>query len=75
MPTENESQAERLVPGQTVRSISGRTLGVVGDVAQASFRLDTPLAALWLRGDAIFTIEGSLVSLICEEQGLPRFAV
>lgn len=76
MPLNNPHNAAwaRLTAGQAVRSISGRSLGVVGEVGEAAFRLDLgDETQIWLRPDAIFTIESNLVSLICERNGVYRF--
>jgi hypothetical protein len=46
----------------------------VGEVGSGSFRLDFgDDTRIWLRAEAIFTVEANLVSLICERNGVHRF--
>ena len=76
MPSNSQPSGwERLAPGLPVRSISGRNLGVIGEVRDGAFRVDfgDDSSQVWLMADALFTIEGDMVSLICERNGVYRF--
>lgn len=74
MPSGEDSRLAELAEGRTVFYASGRHAGVVADVREDAFRLKTPKnGSLWIRNDAIFTVDRRRVDLICEAEGLRNY--
>lgn len=74
MPVHEQDQSsQHPVTGQIVRTVSGRGIGRVADVREATFCVETDDESIWLRSDAIFNIVDQVVSLVCERDGLQRF--
>ena len=59
--------------GSSVYFMSGRLLGQVHELADAGFLVLTDDDKLWLRFEAIFTVEGNRVTLVCEPNGLANY--
>ena len=69
-------ELERLQPGQRVLFMSGALFGTVGDVHGDLVRIDAgSTTTVWVSTDAIFTVEGNLVTLVCERRGLPDYVI
>jgi hypothetical protein len=64
---------EPVEEGEVVRDIMGRTVGWVRAAAADSFAVDSARGAMRIRLEAIFTVYGGVVTLICDEAGLFRY--
>lgn len=61
--------------GASVYFMSGRLLGQVAEVAADAFLVITEEQKHWLRQDAVFTVENTRVTLICEPNGLANYTL
>jgi hypothetical protein len=61
-------------PGDRVVFMSGRQLGEVDLSTDRTLRVRTGVGPIWLTMDAVFTRNGSRVTLACEEGGLADYA-
>ncbi|HEY4668620.1 MAG TPA: hypothetical protein VIH05_02480 [Tepidiformaceae bacterium] len=68
-------ELERLQPGQRVLFMSGALFGTVGDVHGDLVRIDAGSTSICVSTDAIFTVEGNLVTLVCERRGLADYVI
>jgi len=71
----NSTRAWALKGGETVQSLSGRLLGHVGDVDEGAFQLVRDGSELWLTDTSIYTVERTGVILMCEPEGVWKYAV
>lgn len=69
------SDLNRIRPGQRVTFMSGTPFGTVGDVRGDLVRIDAGRTSIWVTSDAIFTVEGDIVSLVCERRGISDYVV
>lgn len=76
MSFENAGQrSRRPAEGQSVVSLSGRRLGTVVEVVGEAFCMEHEHARIWLASEAVFTVDGGLVSLVCEVDDVQFLAV
>lgn len=61
--------------GDLVESILGESLGRVSQVSLPVFEVSTPSGAVRLTVDTVFTRTHHLVTLICDRDGLARYAL
>lgn len=60
--------------GQPVSSLSGEYLGSVSEVADGYFLVHGGAGDLWLAADSVFTSDSSGITLICQCDGMSRYA-
>jgi hypothetical protein len=53
------------VAGHRVTTLDCSTLGTVAELGDGKFRVDGDDGSRWLRQDAVFTVEQSVVTLVC----------
>ncbi len=60
--------------GDIVQTVSGVSLGVVADTAEASFFVRGKTTEIWLGQQSVFTRAGGYLTLVCEREGLAQYA-
>lgn len=68
-------ELEGLRPGQRVTFMSGAPFGTVGEVREDRVRIVAASTSVWVSSDAIFTVDGNIVTLVCERRGLADYIV
>jgi hypothetical protein len=63
-----------LAVGLPVAALSGRTLGTIAELSGTGFRVAGD-NDVWLPLDVVFTVDRGRVTLICEREGLHRYAL
>lgn len=55
--------------------MSGAPFGTIGSIREDVVRIDAASLQVWVSTEAIFTVEGSIVTLVCERRGLADYVV
>ena len=78
MPVNGNPDPASRIPqrGMRVLSASGHALGQVAHTpTDTAFCVATEAGELWLMLDCIFTLEPNHITLICEREGMKRYAM
>jgi len=55
--------------------MSGASFGTIGSVRDGLVCIDAGSIHVWVNNEAVFTVEGNTVTLVCERRGLADYVV